>query len=49
VNTHRTGLYSNAPQTLLAAYRVGDSPMNVITPLMVYLPAVHRHRCLRGT
>jgi len=27
-----------APQTLLAAYRVGDAPMNVITPLMVYLP-----------
>jgi aminobenzoyl-glutamate transport protein len=29
-----------APQTLLAAYRVGDSPMNVITPLMVYLPFI---------
>jgi aminobenzoyl-glutamate transport protein len=29
-----------APQTVLAAYRVGDSPMNVITPLMVYLPFV---------
>jgi aminobenzoyl-glutamate transport protein len=27
-----------APQTLLAAYRVGDSPVNVLTPLMVYLP-----------
>jgi aminobenzoyl-glutamate transport protein len=27
-----------APQTLLAAYRVGDSPINVVTPLMVYLP-----------
>jgi aminobenzoyl-glutamate transport protein len=26
------------PQTGLAAYRVGDSPMNVVTPLMVYLP-----------
>jgi aminobenzoyl-glutamate transport protein len=26
------------PQTALAAYRVGDSPMNVVTPLMVYLP-----------
>ncbi len=25
-------------QTLLAAYRIGDSPMNVVTPLMVYLP-----------
>ncbi len=29
-----------APQTVLAAYRVGDSPMNVVTPLMVYLPFV---------
>jgi aminobenzoyl-glutamate transport protein len=26
------------PQTGLAAYRVADSPINVITPLMVYLP-----------
>lgn len=26
------------PQTLLAAYRVADSPVNVLTPLMVYLP-----------
>ena len=26
------------PQTVLAAYRVGDSPINVVTPLMVYLP-----------
>lgn len=25
-------------QTLLAAYRIGDSPINVVTPLMVYLP-----------
>jgi aminobenzoyl-glutamate transport protein len=24
------------PQTVLAAYRVGDSPMNVLTPLMPY-------------
>lgn len=29
-----------SPQTLLAAYRVGDSPMNVLTPLMVYLPFI---------
>ena len=29
-----------APQTVLAAYRVGDSPVNVITPLMVYLPFI---------
>ncbi len=29
-----------APQTALAAYRLGDSPMNVITPLMVYLPFI---------
>jgi aminobenzoyl-glutamate transport protein len=28
------------PQTVLAAYRIGDSPMNVITPLMVYLPFI---------
>jgi aminobenzoyl-glutamate transport protein len=29
-----------APQTVLAAYRLADSPMNVITPLMVYLPFI---------
>jgi aminobenzoyl-glutamate transport protein len=29
-----------APQTVLAAYRVGDSPMNTVTPLMVYLPFI---------
>lgn len=29
-----------APQTVLSAYRLGDSPTNVITPLMVYLPFV---------
>ena len=29
-----------APHTVLAAYRVGDSPLNVITQLMVYLPFV---------
>lgn len=29
-----------APQTLVAGYRVGDSPFNVITPLMVYLPFI---------
>jgi aminobenzoyl-glutamate transport protein len=29
-----------APQTVLAAYRIGDSPMNVITPMMVYLPFI---------
>jgi aminobenzoyl-glutamate transport protein len=29
-----------APQTVVAAYRVGDGPMNVITPLMVYLPFI---------
>jgi aminobenzoyl-glutamate transport protein len=28
------------PQTVLAAYRVGDSPTNVITPLMVYFPFI---------
>ncbi len=29
-----------APQTVLAAYRIGDSPFNVLTPLMVYLAFV---------
>jgi aminobenzoyl-glutamate transport protein len=29
-----------SPQTVLAAYRIGDSPVNVITPLMVYLPFI---------
>jgi aminobenzoyl-glutamate transport protein len=29
-----------APQTVFAAYRIGDSPVNIITPLMVYLPFV---------
>jgi aminobenzoyl-glutamate transport protein len=29
-----------APQTVLAAYRIGDSPINPITPLMVYLPFI---------
>lgn len=29
-----------APQTLLAGYRVGDSPFNIVTPLMVYLPFI---------
>ena len=31
---------TSRPQTVLAAYRVGDSPINVITPLMVYLPFI---------
>jgi aminobenzoyl-glutamate transport protein len=29
-----------APQTVLAAYRIGDSPINPVTPLMVYLPFI---------
>jgi aminobenzoyl-glutamate transport protein len=29
-----------APQTLQAAYIVGDGPVNVLTPLMVYLPFI---------
>ena len=29
-----------APQTVLAAYRMGDSPSNVITPLMAYFPLI---------
>ena len=28
------------PQTVLAAYRIGDAPANVITPLMVYFPFI---------
>ena len=28
------------PQTVLAAYRVGDSPANVVTPLMAYFPLI---------
>jgi aminobenzoyl-glutamate transport protein len=31
----------NVPaQTVFAAYRVGDSPMNTLTPLMVYFPVI---------
>ncbi|CCH76740.1 putative AbgT transporter [Nostocoides japonicum T1-X7] len=41
-----------APQTLIAAYRVGDGPMNVVTPLMVYLPFIillcQRYRASSG-
>jgi aminobenzoyl-glutamate transport protein len=29
-----------APQTVLAAFRVGDSPTNVISPLMAYFPLI---------
>lgn len=29
-----------APQSLLAAYRIADSPVNALTPLMVYLPFI---------
>jgi aminobenzoyl-glutamate transport protein len=29
-----------APESVLAAYRIGDSPVNPITPLMVYLPFI---------
>jgi aminobenzoyl-glutamate transport protein len=29
-----------APQTVLAAHRVGDSPFNVLTPLMAYFPLI---------
>jgi aminobenzoyl-glutamate transport protein len=28
------------PATVIAAYRIGDSPTNVITPTMAYLPLV---------
>ena len=41
-----------APQTVLAAYRVGDSPFNVVTPLMAYFPLIiifaQRYRQGRG-
>ncbi len=41
-----------APQTVVAAYRVGDGPANVITPLMVYLPFIilvcQRYRARAG-
>jgi aminobenzoyl-glutamate transport protein len=41
-----------APQTVIAAYRVGDGPVNVITPLMVYLPFIilvcQRYRASAG-
>ncbi len=41
-----------APQTVVAAYRVGDGPVNVITPLMVYLPFIilvcQRYRASAG-
>jgi len=29
-----------SPQTVQAAYRVGDGPVNVLTPMMVYLPFI---------
>ncbi len=29
-----------SPETVVAGYRVGDGPSNVVTPLMVYLPFV---------
>lgn len=29
-----------APQSVLAAYRIGDAPLNPVTPLMVYLPFI---------
>ncbi|MCG3139765.1 MAG: p-aminobenzoyl-glutamate transport protein [Anaerolineae bacterium] len=29
-----------APESVLAAYRIGDAPVNSITPLMVYLPFI---------
>jgi len=28
------------PQTVLAAYRVADSPMNILTPIMAYFPLI---------
>jgi aminobenzoyl-glutamate transport protein len=41
-----------APQTVIAAYRIGDGPINVVTPLMVYLPFIilvcQRYRASAG-
>jgi aminobenzoyl-glutamate transport protein len=28
------------PEAVLAAYRVGDSPMNIVTPIMAYFPLI---------
>jgi len=28
------------PETVLAAYRVGDSPINIVTPIMAYFPLI---------
>jgi aminobenzoyl-glutamate transport protein len=28
------------PQAVLAAYRVGDSPINIVTPIMAYFPLI---------
>jgi aminobenzoyl-glutamate transport protein len=28
------------PEVVLAAYRVGDSPMNIVTPIMAYFPLI---------
>ena len=28
------------PQTVLAAYRVADSPINIVTPIMAYFPLI---------
>ncbi len=29
-----------APEVVLAAYRVGDSPVNIVTPIMAYFPLI---------
>jgi aminobenzoyl-glutamate transport protein len=28
------------PEAVLAAYRVGDSPVNIVTPIMAYFPLI---------
>jgi aminobenzoyl-glutamate transport protein len=28
------------PAAVLAAYRVGDSPVNIVTPIMAYFPLI---------
>jgi aminobenzoyl-glutamate transport protein len=39
------------PQSVLAAYRVADSPMNIFTPIMAYFPliVVFAARCDRNS
>jgi len=29
-----------SPEAVLASYRVGDSPMNIVNPIMAYFPLI---------